>query len=323
MSERSHSPADPVSGDTQGFSLDVDAGVTALSDLVRSTHPGLASGMIDDLAVAARAAWLGGVAACEHYDGDLEIEEKGVNDPVTAADHASNRAILAVLAQNCPDDRILSEESPPPDEAYRQGRLWVVDPLDGTKEFIAHNGEFSIMVGLAEAGTTVLGAVYQPAVDRLFAGFVSGGAWVVAGAQQTIEAAPLVLSASPEPKHPIRFVRSRSHPDERLQRLAAELGDTEEVISGSVGIKCALVANGEADLYVHPVPFLKEWDTCAPEAVLRGAGGSVTDCSGTPLRYGKSDPRQPGGIFAATNAAWRYARPIVVEITAPLFDRDV
>jgi 3'(2'), 5'-bisphosphate nucleotidase len=94
----------------------------------------------------------------------------------------------------------------------------------------------------------------------------------------------------------------------------------EEVISGSVGIKCALVAQGAADLYVHPVPFLKEWDTCAPEAVLRGAGGRVTDCAGEPLTYGHPDPRQRGGIFAATRGAWVYARPIVIDISAPLFE---
>ena len=279
--------------------------------------------LLDDLRVAATAAWLGGVAACEHYDGQLEIDHKGRNDPVTAADHASNRAILSVLSSMRPLDRVLSEESPPPAEEHRRGRLWVVDPLDGTKEFIAHNGEFSIMVGLARAGKAVLGAVYQPAVDRLFAGFVEGGAWVVAGAQQSPSCQGLSLPDVPEPQPPIRFVRSRSHPDARLQKLAAELGQTEEVISGSVGIKCALVAVGEADLYVHPVPFLKEWDTCAPEAVLRGAGGSVTDCAGKPLLYGKPDPRQPGGIFAATDAAWRYARPVVAEITADLFDGTV
>jgi 3'(2'), 5'-bisphosphate nucleotidase len=321
VSEPSDTPTGVVSGDNQRLPVDVQAGIAALSSLVRSTDRSIPADAVDDLLVAARAAWLGGMAACEHYDGQLDVEDKGVNDPVTAADHASNRAILAVLARDRPNEHVLSEESPPPAESDRHGRLWVVDPLDGTKEFIAHNGEFSIMVGLAEAGKAVLGAVYQPAIDRLFAGFVSGGTWVVAGAQQDIQAVRLSLPHAPEPRHPIRFVRSRSHPDERLQRLAAELGDTTEVISGSVGIKCALVALGEADLYVHPVPFLKEWDTCAPEAVLRGAGGSVTDCSGSSLRYGKSDPRQPGGIFAATDAAWRYARPVVVEITAHLFDR--
>jgi len=300
--------------------VDVGAAEAALVAAVRREQPDLEPTLLADLAVAARAALVGGVAACAHYDGDLTVEDKGVDDPVTAADHASNRAILEVLGGERPADVVLSEEAPPPHEDLRHGRMWVVDPLDGTKEFIAHNGEFSVMVGLAVDGAAILGAVYQPAVDRLYAGISAGGAWVVAEAQQTPRASPIRLPSTPGPKHPIRFVRSRSHPDERLARLAAQLGDTEEVISGSVGIKCALVAIGEADLYVHPVPYLKEWDTCAPEAVLRGAGGSVTDCSGRPLRYGKSSPRQLGGIFAATNAAWRYARPVVVEVTAPMFE---
>ena len=321
MTEPSSSTT-PVPNTPDAREIDVEAGVAALSGAVLASGR-VAGDDVEDLLIAARSAWRGGIAALEHYHGDLEISHKAENDPVTAADHAANRAILAILGQDRPGDRVLSEESPPPAEEHRSGRLWVVDPLDGTKEFIAHNGEFSIMVGLASGGEAVLGAVYQPAADRLFAGFVGGGAWVVAGAPHGFETRSLELLHDLETRQPIRFVRSRSHPDERLERLAAELGETEEVISGSVGIKCALVAIGEADLYVHPVPFLKEWDTCAPEAVLRGAGGSVTDCAGRPLRYGKSDPRQPGGIFAATDAAWRYARPVVVEITAPLFDRDV
>ncbi len=276
-----------------------------------------------DLLVAARAAWAGGVAACRvYYDDDLDIQLKGIDDPVTAADHAANQAILDVLRRERPDDPVLSEESRPPDRAVDVGRLWVVDPLDGTKEFIARNGEFSVMVGLAVDGGARLGAVFQPAVGRLFAGIVDGGAWVVADAQHPRESGPLGVETRPEPHFPIRFVRSRSHPDERLQRIAAELGDIREVVSGSVGIKCALVARGMADLYVHPVPFLKEWDTCAPEALLRGAGGVVTDCEGRRLRYGKPDPRQPGGIFAATPAVWRFARPIVRDVAAPLFDGD-
>ena len=318
MADAPNSASHVVSGTTGRLDIDVDAALAALLAAVEES--GADAPLQDDLAVAARAAWLGGIAACEHYDGDLEIRHKGENDPVTAADEAANRAILSVLKRERPEDRVLSEEAPPPDEAHRGGRLWVVDPLDGTKEFIAHNGEFSIMVGLARAGRAVLGAVYQPAVRRLFAGFAEGGAWVVARLPHGFDARPLKLPRNLETRRPLRFVRSRSHPDERLRKLALELGDTEEVISGSVGIKCALVALGEADLYVHPVPFLKEWDTCAPEAVLRGAGGSVTDCAGHPLRYGKPDPRQPGGIFAATDAAWRYARPVVVEITEALFD---
>ncbi len=195
-----------------------------------------------------------------------------------------------------------------------------MDPLDGTKEFIAGNGEFSIMVGLALDGRARLGAVYQPAIGRTFAGIVGEGAWTLTDLGGGWDAAPLSVDSVAAHEGTIRFVRSRSHPDERLARLASELGDIEEVISGSVGIKCALVARGSADLYVHPVPYLKEWDTCAPEAVLRGAGGLVTDCAGAPLEYGDADPRQPGGIFAGTPAAWERARPLVLDVTRALFD---
>ena len=311
-------PPDPPATASAG----VERALAALAELAGTSVPALASGVADDLVVAARAVLEGGMAACRHYDGELEIEDKGRNDPVTEADHASNRAILGILGDRRPEDPILSEESRPPPGHLGAGRLWVVDPLDGTKEFIAHNGEFSIMVGLAVDGDARLGAVYQPAADLLFAGVAAGGAWIVAKPLQEPGARPLRLAGSVALEARLRFVRSRSHPDERLRRIAAGLGELQEVISGSVGIKCALVARGAADLYVHPVPFLKEWDTCAPEAILRGAGGIVTDCAGGALSYGKSSPEQPGGIFAGTAAAWGHARAVVAEVTAPLFEDD-
>lgn len=303
--------------------LDLDVRRACLETAIRGLTAELphAGEGLGDLSLAAHAAWAGGVAACRYYGGDLEIRKKGKDDPVTAADHAANAVILGILGNRRPDDPVLSEESRPPADRGGGGRLWVVDPLDGTKEFIAGNGEFSVMVGLAVDGRATLGAVYQPATDRLFAGFTEGGAWVVAGAPHGPRVARLRLDERAGPPRPIRFVRSRSHPDERLRRLADALGDIEEVISGSVGIKCALVAQGLADLYVHPVPFLKEWDTCAPEAVLRGAGGTVTDCATGPLAYGKADPVQPRGIFAGTDAAWRAARPILGEVTGGWIDR--
>ena len=273
-----------------------------------------------DLLVAVRASIVGGDAACAYYGESLEITDKGHNDPVTAADYASNRTILDLLLAERAEDPVLSEESPPPADGGKIGRLWVVDPLDGTKEFIAGNGEFSIMVGLAVDGRARLGAVSQPAISRVFAGIVGEGAWTLSGPVGGWSVSSLSADSGDAHEGPIRFVRSRSHPDERLRQLASELGEIEEVVSGSVGIKCALVARGSADLYVHPVPYLKEWDTCAPEAVLRGAGGLVTDCAGEPLEYGDTDPRQLGGIFAGTPAAWDRARPLVVDVTRALFD---
>jgi 3'(2'), 5'-bisphosphate nucleotidase len=253
----------------------------------------------------------GGLAAMGFYGrDDLSVEDPTGRGPVTAADRASQDAILEVLDGHRPDEPILSEEAAAP-AGLAETRLWVVDPLDGTREFIDGIPEFSVMVGLAVDGEARLGAVYQPAADRLFAGAAGIGAWVVEEAGGVGRILPLAVGSLHQP---LRFVRSRSHPDERIRRLEASLGEVEVILSGSAGSKCALIASGAADLYVHPVPFLREWDTCAPEAMLRAAGGKVTDCSGEPLRYGKEQPAQPGGIFAAHPAAWESALPIVREI---------
>lgn len=280
-----------------------------------------------DLAVAAEAALAGGEAALLRYGSDdLAVREKGEDDPVTAADDAANRAVLEVLGELAPGEAVLSEEADPPDgrrdaAAFsEQGQLWIVDPLDGTKEFLARNGEFAVMVGLAAGGRVRLGAVYEAAVDRLYLGIARHGAWVVADARHG--GCATRLRVPDEPARPLRLAASRSHGDPALERLTAELGDVAVVRSGSVGIKCALVASGEADLYVHPVPYLKEWDTCAPEAVLRGAGGRVTDCAGGPLEYGKADPVQPRGIFAGQPAAWERARSAVRAAAGGLASAD-
>ena len=283
-----------------------------------------------DLDTAARAAVRGGQAAMRHYRRDgLSISDKGVNDPVTEADHAANRAILDVLSESATGDPILSEESPPPatDVLRDSGheRLWVVDPLDGTKEFIAQNGEFSVMVGLSIAGRAAVGAVFQPDPGVLYLGWTGGGAWSVPvdlDGEDVQIGSPSPLRLEPESASAVRLIRSRSHPDPLLAELEARLSDSQTVLCGSVGVKCARIAVDEADVYVHPVAFLKEWDTCAPEAVLRGAGGQVTDCGADPLTYGKADPRQPHGIFAARPGAWGSLRPMVREIAAPILGPD-
>jgi len=277
-----------------------------------------------DLRTAGEAAVRGGLAAMQHYgSARLAVSDKGINDPVTAADYAANRAILAVLAGESPGDPILSEESPRPAEAGNASlpRLWVVDPLDGTKEFIAQNGEFAVMVGLATDGRASIGALFQPDPGVLYLGWSEGGAWAFpihspGGSSEPGD--PKVLELRGDPGGPIRFIRSRSHPDPLLSELERRLPDARTVLCGSVGVKCARIATDAADVYVHPVAFLKEWDTCAPEAVLRGAGGRVTDCAGEALSYGKLDPRQPRGIFAAREQTWGALRPMVQEIAAPI-----
>lgn len=249
------------------------------------------------LAVAGAAALEGGRAALPYYGSErLRVRDKGGDDPVTSADHAANAAILARLSADAAGVPVLSEESPPPAGELRAGPLWVVDPLDGTKEFIAENGEFAVMVGLSRGGRCALGAVFRPDPGALYLGRADGGAWIWEDPADPSTFRP--LRVPPAGPGPLRLVQSRSHPDERTLRLAELLGDVELVHSGSVGVKCVLVATGAADLYVHPVPYLKEWDTCAPEAVLRGAGGRVGGCTLEPLDYGKAGPEQPLGIAA-------------------------
>lgn len=286
-------------------------------------HGGLPFSLVDaagvhaaDLSTAAGAAVAGGRAAMEWYGREeLRIEDPTGRGPVTAADRASHRAIAEALAESRPGDAVRSEElAEPPEEAGRRtagGRLWVVDPLDGTREFIDRIPEFCVMVGLAVEGRARVGALYQPAQERLYVGVADLGAWYV---EEAGEATP--LDATGPVSEPWRLVRSRSHPDARIEALESALPGCEVILSGSVGTKCLLLAESRADLYVHPVPYLREWDTCAPEAVLRGAGGIVTDCSGAPLGYGKESPAQPGGIFAARPAIRDRVAKIVARVAA-------
>lgn len=257
-----------------------------------------------DLAV--RAVLAGGGAAMPWY-GRVGWEAKADRSPVTAADHAANDAILELLAREASADAVLSEESHDRTPRLATDRVWIVDPLDGTREFLAGNGEFAVMVGLARAGRSVAGAVYAPALDLLMCAAEGAGAWIVRAGEWV----PLRCGAAGDP---LRMVGSRSHADPATERLRESLGATVRV-SGSVGLKCGLIARGEADVYVHPVPYLKEWDTCAPEIILREAGGVVTDCVGGPLAYNKSDTAQPLGIAAAVAAAHRQ----VIREVSPLF----
>ncbi|MGW8281790.1 MAG: 3'(2'),5'-bisphosphate nucleotidase CysQ family protein [Gemmatimonadota bacterium] len=282
-----------------------------------------------DLETAALAAVRGGRAAMKHYrSDDLEIADKGRNNPVTEADHSANRAILDVLAERAPEDPVLSEESARSadvDGEAGTGRLWIVDPLDGTKEFLAQNGEFSVMVGLAVCGRAVIGALFLPDPGTLFIGWSEGGAWSVPTTEQDGRiqfGEPARLRLEPEPDGIPRLIRSRSHSDPLLSALEQRMVGTSTVLCGSVGVKCARIASNQADVYVHPVSFLNEWDTCAPQAVLTGAGGKVTDCGGGALTYGKPDPRQRRGIFAARSGTWDALRPMVREIAAPMLEAE-
>jgi 3'(2'), 5'-bisphosphate nucleotidase len=258
-----------------------------------------ADGLDRELRVAERLARDAGAAAMRFY-GTAVADAGTAASPVTDADRASNEVIVAGLAAAFPDDAVLSEESRDPEARLDAARVWIVDPLDGTKEFLARNGEFAVMIGLAIDGWPALGVVYMPAAETLYSAVEGRGARVERDGRRRrlICPARAAHGAGAAP----RMVGSRSHPDPLTERMRHELGAGPPRPAGSVALKCALLAEGECDLYVHPVPYLKEWDTCAPELILREAGGTVTDCLGDPLRYNKPDPVQPHGILARTPA---------------------
>jgi 3'(2'), 5'-bisphosphate nucleotidase len=262
------------------------------------------------LAFAGRIARQAGERILAHY-GQTGHATKAGGSPVTAADLESNAYLVAAIREACPEEPVLAEESA--DSTARLGaeRLWLVDPLDGTKEFLARNGEFSVMIGLVTDGVPVLGVVYLPARRLLYGAGPGTGAWVEsdAGVRRALRCVPA------DPRS-LRMVGSRSHPDALLERMQRALDVHDVRPSGSVGIKCALIAEGERDVYIHPVRYLKEWDTCAPEALLREAGGTVTDCLGHPLRYNQVEPAQEHGIVACASDV--HAK--VVERIRPLYE---
>lgn len=246
-----------------------------------------------EVETATRLAREAGDAAMAFYGTDEKTLKEG-GSPVTAADLAANRVIVAGLEAAFPGDAILSEESKDAPSRLDAERIWIVDPLDGTKEFLAQNGEFSIMIALVETGEPVVGVVHRPDGDTLYRAEAGQGAWRERGGE-----APVRLGrGTAVGTGALRMVGSRSHGDPLIDRMAEELGVEEKIPHGSVGLKCALLADGGADVYVHPVPYLSEWDTCAPEVILREAGGWVSDCRGERLRYNKPAPKQPEGILA-------------------------
>lgn len=230
--------------------------------------------------------------------GGLEVELKGPNDPVTQADRAANELLLGALAQSFPGEAVIAEESAPSDPAelarlLAAPRVFFVDPIDGTREFAAGLDEFCVMVGLAEGGRATAGAVVLPSGEALW-GAVGAGAWR-AGPGGAAEA--LRPNAEREPRR-ARMMVSRSHPSPTSEQVAAALGITERIPCGSVGVKVARVATGAAEVYVHGGLGIKKWDLCAPDAVLRAAGGGFTDLHGALHDYASAGLPVKVGLIA-------------------------
>ncbi len=207
--------------------------------------------------------------------------------PVTAADHAAEALILHGLARLTPEIPVISEEAACAGRLPEPGaRFWLVDPLDGTKEFIQRNGEFTVNIGLIEAGQPVLGVVLAPVLDRLYAGAVGLGAHLATAGQIR----PLRCRAAPA--EGCTVVSSRSHGDDGALTAFLAGRRVAHSISAGSSLKLCLLASGDADLYPR-LGRTMEWDIAAGHAVLRAAGGHVRTLHGTELGYGKPGLANP------------------------------
>jgi len=230
----------------------------------------------------------------KYYDRDVDVEYKKGDGPVTEADKASNDFIVASLRELYPDDGILSEESKDDFSRLNKRRVWLVDPMDGTREFIDKVGQFSAMIGLIEKGRPVLGVVYQPTTGVLFSAAANMGSFIsYNGDKQKLHVSDIKNAGE------MRLVVSRSHRSPLVDTMKETLGIKHDIASGSVGLKVGLLVQQKCDLYLHPNSKTKEWDTCAPEVILREAGGKITDCWGEPLRYNKENVYNSKGFVVS------------------------
>lgn len=236
------------------------------------------------------------------YDSDFAVEHKDDDSPLTAADLAAHRCIVEGLARITPDIPVLSEESAHEiGTAQRRGwtRLWLVDPLDGTREFVKRNGEFTVNIALIEAGVAEFGVVQAPVTGQLW----HGGATLGAFRRDHGHDSALHVRAPAAP--PLRVAASRSHRDARTQAFIDRMGAVEPVGLGS-SLKFCRIAEGALDVYPRFGPT-NEWDTAAGQCVLEGAGGALLDPQGRPFRYNQRERVLNGDFVALGDASlpWR------------------
>lgn len=262
-----------------------------------------AKNWLDDLLphVVALAREAGEAIMRVYCEASQAVEYKPDNSPLTQADLAANRVILNGLARLAPGWPVLSEESPeiPFDQRKSWQYFWMVDPLDGTKEFLSRNGEFTVNIALIEDTAPILGVVYAPAIDKLYFAARSAGAHRADGdAISRIRAIPAANGIT-------RALVSRSHrsQDECRERFTGGAENCEFIAMGS-SLKFCLIAEGSADLYSRTGPTM-EWDTAAAHCILEEAGGSVTDLDGNCIYYNKPALLNPG--FLARGACHKPA----------------
>jgi len=247
-----------------------------------------------------------GEAIMQVYATDFNVEKKEDNSPLTQADLAAHNAIVNGLKRLTPDIPVLSEESESIEAGVRNAWpiYWLIDPLDGTREFVKRNGEFTVNIALIVGHESVLGVVYAPVTEWLYYAVAGEGAYKCTGSTPAIRLQTRVFDISK-----LIVAGSRSHSDHHFQRFLHNVhvstGATPELISMGSSLKICLVAEGIADVYPRLGPTY-EWDTAAAHCVLREAGGDIVDEEGRILRYNTKQSLLNPSFFAASKSSQRW-----------------
>jgi 3'(2'), 5'-bisphosphate nucleotidase len=248
-----------------------------------------------ELEAAKTLAVRAGAILLDHYAQPV-VRWKGPGNPVTEADLLASAFLVKGLKRLFPGDGILSEEEPDDTDRFQKARVWMIDPLDGTVEFIDHRDEFAVMIGLSVDGTASLGVVYQPLTEKVYYASDDSGAFLVENRSSRL------LRVSRESNTPAMTIAlSRSHHSAAVDDIRRQLGVNRTICSGSIGLKVGLICEGRAHLYVQTSSYTSQWDTCAPEIILREAGGRMTDLFNAPLSHGGSEVRNLRGVIASHN----------------------
>ncbi len=272
----------------------------------------------NELAVAESVARVAGLEIMRIYESDFVVNEKSQNsnysEPVTKADIASSNLILESLGKEFPKDAFLSEEEPDDTQLrINSNRVWIIDPLDGTKGFINKEGDFAVQIALIENGIPVLGIVFQPVNQLLYSAVKGKGATL---SDSSGKLAKLLVSNKTHFSNMI-LASSRAHRNPRMDTLINRFNFKDEIRHGSVGLKVGLLAQSKADIYIHLSPYTKFWDSAAPQVIIEEAGGEMTDLFGKKIDYTLADIQNHNGLIAtngtAHDAAIETLRPILAE----------
>jgi 3'(2'), 5'-bisphosphate nucleotidase len=249
-----------------------------------------------ELQAAREAADLAGRIILEHYARFPRIADAPA-DITTVADREGQEAILTYLHRAFPRDRLCAEEATPtlPQAPQQGSRLWIIDPIDGTRGFARKNGEFSVMIGFVDAGRIVVGLVLEPAKQRLTYAMRDGGCWRQDGNQQPVRCRVSGVATLSQ----AALTQSRSHKDGPPTPELLALKPARTIETYSAGIKLAQVARGEADLYLNTYAMFHDWDICAGHILVEEAGGKATGLGGQELRYGEPGAPQRYGLLAS------------------------